>query len=196
MFTFFKSAPKPPPYRYLAYLSKVGKYKQMILEMSQSVNQPALFIYFFESTRDEVSLLCEALGQKVSEYRDKTNEDEIVLCSGFSLDKVHARGFKRISFIELHPLASISQKAAHHVASLDLKVVFNIGLDEPLMSLFGSERIQNMMRTLGTSEDEVIEHALICKSIENAQQKIEKDLPFPKDIRTSPEDWAKVNKID
>lgn len=196
MFSFFKPKPKSPSFRYLTYLSKVGKYKQMILEMSQQSNQPALLIYFFNSTRDEISKLCEALGQKASEYDDRTTKEGIVVCSGFTLDHVNAKDFKKIAFIELHPLASVSQKAANHMAAQDVNVVFNIGLDEPLMTMFGSERIQNMMRTMGTKEDEVIEHALINRSIENAQKKLEKELTTPKDNRSSPEEWAAANKVN
>jgi hypothetical protein len=195
MFSFFKSKPKPPSFRYLTYLSKVGKYKQVILEMSQAANQPALLIYFFDTTKVEVDQLCDALGQKAVDYENKTDGDKIILCSGFSLHKVKAQEFKKIAFIELHPLATVSQSAAQNLVLHDIEVVFNIGLDEPLMTLFGSERIPSLLRSMGTLEDEMIEHNMINKSIENAQKKVEKGLPFPKDIRTSPEEWAKANKV-
>ena len=49
---------------------------------------------------------------------------------------------------------------------------FYVGLDDELMRLFGSERIQNWMEKLGV-EDEVIDNPLITKGIENAQRKVE-----------------------
>ena len=42
-----------------------------------------------------------------------------------------------------------------------------------LMRLFGSERIQNMMETLGIPEDEPIDQKILSGAIENAQKKIE-----------------------
>ena len=50
---------------------------------------------------------------------------------------------------------------------------FYISLEDDLMRLFGSERIQNMMETLGIPEDEPIDQKILSGAIENAQKKIE-----------------------
>ena len=50
---------------------------------------------------------------------------------------------------------------------------FYISLEDDLMRLFGSERIQNMMDTLGIDEDEPINQKILSGAIENAQKKIE-----------------------
>ena len=50
---------------------------------------------------------------------------------------------------------------------------FYISLEDDLMRLFGSERIQNMMETLGIDEDEPIDQKILSGAIENAQKKIE-----------------------
>ena len=50
---------------------------------------------------------------------------------------------------------------------------FYISLEDDLMRLFGSERIQNMMETLGIAEDEPIDQKILSGAIENAQKKIE-----------------------
>ena len=50
---------------------------------------------------------------------------------------------------------------------------FYISLEDDLMRLFGGERIQNMMETLGVDEDTPIENKMLSNSIENAQKKIE-----------------------
>ena len=41
------------------------------------------------------------------------------------------------------------------------------------MRLFGSEKIQNMMDSLGIEEDEPIDQKILSGAIENAQKKIE-----------------------
>ena len=50
---------------------------------------------------------------------------------------------------------------------------FYIGLDDELMRLFGSERIQGVVEKIGLEDDMPIEHRMLTKSIENAQKKVE-----------------------
>ena len=50
---------------------------------------------------------------------------------------------------------------------------FSIGLDDELMRLFGSERIQGVVEKIGLEEDMPVEHRMLTKSIENAQKKVE-----------------------
>ena len=50
---------------------------------------------------------------------------------------------------------------------------FYISLEDDLMRLFGGDRIQGLMSTLGIEEDQPIENRMITKSIENAQEKVE-----------------------
>lgn len=50
---------------------------------------------------------------------------------------------------------------------------FFISLEDDLMRLFGGERIQSLMETLGIDENEPIENKWLTNSIENAQRKVE-----------------------
>jgi len=50
---------------------------------------------------------------------------------------------------------------------------FYLSLEDDLMRLFGSDNIASIMDKLGMEEDEPIEHALITRSIEQAQKKVE-----------------------
>ncbi|MGL5088200.1 MAG: preprotein translocase subunit SecA, partial [Cetobacterium sp.] len=50
---------------------------------------------------------------------------------------------------------------------------FYLCLEDDLMRLFGSERIQSVMEKLGLPEGESIQHRMINKAIENAQKKVE-----------------------
>ncbi len=50
---------------------------------------------------------------------------------------------------------------------------FYLSLEDDLMRLFGSDNIAGIMDKLGMEEDEPIEHALVTKSIESAQKKVE-----------------------
>ncbi|MDH5590347.1 MAG: preprotein translocase subunit SecA, partial [Gemmatimonadota bacterium] len=50
---------------------------------------------------------------------------------------------------------------------------FFLSLEDDLMRLFGSERIANVMDRMGAEEGEVITHALVTRSIERAQKRVE-----------------------
>ena len=50
---------------------------------------------------------------------------------------------------------------------------FYISLEDDLMRLFGSEKMIKVVDALGLEEDEVIEHNILSKAIENAQKKVE-----------------------
>ena len=50
---------------------------------------------------------------------------------------------------------------------------FYISLDDDLMRIFGSERIKGLMTRLGVPDNVPIENAMISKSIEQAQKKVE-----------------------
>ena len=50
---------------------------------------------------------------------------------------------------------------------------FFLSLEDDLMRLFGGERVQNLMDTLGLEEDMPIENKMISNTIESAQKKLE-----------------------
>ncbi len=50
---------------------------------------------------------------------------------------------------------------------------FFISLEDDLMRIFGSDRLDNMLRRLGVQEGEAISHSWISKALERAQQKVE-----------------------
>ncbi|MDE2038202.1 MAG: preprotein translocase subunit SecA [Patescibacteria group bacterium] len=50
---------------------------------------------------------------------------------------------------------------------------FFVSLEDPLMRVFASDMLKNMMGRLGMPEDEAIEHRMISRALESAQEKIE-----------------------
>jgi preprotein translocase subunit SecA len=50
---------------------------------------------------------------------------------------------------------------------------FYLSLEDDLLRLFGSDRIQGLMGKLGMEEGEAIEHPILSRSIESAQKKVE-----------------------
>ncbi len=52
---------------------------------------------------------------------------------------------------------------------------FFVSLEDPLMLLFASERISNLMVKMGVEDGEVMQHGMLTKSIERAQRKVEEN---------------------
>lgn len=50
---------------------------------------------------------------------------------------------------------------------------FYVSLEDDLMRIFGGERIAGLMETLGLDEDTPIENAIVSRSLESAQKKVE-----------------------
>ncbi|MBQ9427512.1 MAG: preprotein translocase subunit SecA [Paludibacteraceae bacterium] len=53
--------------------------------------------------------------------------------------------------------------------------VFFVSLEDPLMRMFGSDRIAAIMDRMGFQEGEMIEHSMISSNIEKAQKKVEEN---------------------
>ena len=50
---------------------------------------------------------------------------------------------------------------------------FYLSMEDNLMRIFASDRVRNMMKSLGMEKGEAIEHRIVNRSIENAQRKVE-----------------------
>jgi hypothetical protein len=93
-------------------------------------------------------------------------------------------------FVEHYPL---------HTKELDLiknweseKIIVYSAMDEPLFKYFGSEKLIPLMKMLGMKEDEVIEHAMVSKSIIKGQEKIAQQVILEQSA-ASQEEWMRKN---
>ena len=93
-------------------------------------------------------------------------------------------------FVEHYPL---------HTKELDLiknwntkNIVVYSALDEPLFRHFGSDKLIPLMKMLGMKEDEVIEHAMVTKSIIKGQEKIGQQVTLEQSA-ASQEEWMRKN---
>ena len=50
---------------------------------------------------------------------------------------------------------------------------FYVSLDDPIMKIFGGEKIKSIVGTLGLADDEAIQNKMISRQLENAQKKVE-----------------------
>lgn len=92
-----------------------------------------------------------------------------------------------VYFLEHHPQWSKEQALFESVSIRE--AVFLNALDDPLMQVFGGERIATMMERMGLQEGESITHKMITKSIANAQKKMDESGAIDKQSSTFRE-WA------
>ena len=95
-----------------------------------------------------------------------------------------------IIFAEHFPIAEKEQELFGRL-KLDRPEVWS-ALDEPLFLHFGGEKIAALMKQLGLSETQFVEHTMISKAIINAQEKIASKVKFEQ-YASSVEEWLKKN---
>jgi preprotein translocase subunit SecA len=75
---------------------------------------------------------------------------------------------------EHHPLYEFDEAVLSSMEKLPCRsrIRFHSALDEPLLKMFGAERVLDIVKKLGLDERKYISHPLISSAIEKAQKKI------------------------
>jgi hypothetical protein len=126
-----------------------------------------VIIYFFRETKQEFE-------------HEVTNANNVVWVNAHfpaSINTAAVGGVLNTNLIvaETYPDFNVEQDLLEKIQQAGFetdKVIFFNGLDDPIFIPFGAERIQKLMISMGMSEDEPIEHAMISKSMDRAQQKV------------------------
>jgi hypothetical protein len=183
--------------RHIAFESKIQKYKFLIKKFENSASTTSCWLYFFDSTRDEIQQLCLATDTLYHHLnQNELLKEGINLIDARELDLTKIHGFDDVLLIENHPLQSFNQQLIEGAKEIEMKeLIIYSSLDEPVMSIFGGDRIKNLLAQMGIRPDEPIEHTMISKSIEKAQERIEEKLAVHHDVRSSPEEWSASNPI-
>ncbi|MGO5094706.1 preprotein translocase subunit SecA [Agathobaculum sp. LCP25S3_E8] len=119
-----------------------------------------------ETDDPEVLAIREKFQELYQKYKKETDADA---------EKVRAAGGLYILGTERHESRRIDNQLRGRAGRQGDpgESSFYISLEDDLMRLFGSERIQNMMDSLGIDENEPIDQKILSGAIENAQKKIE-----------------------
>ncbi len=171
MFGFGKKD-KSVPVRDIIYIAKEAKYKAL-QDLLQN-DKTCKVLCWFEATRRELHA-----------YLPVDRKPEVLLASQY----FYSPGTNFV-FAEHYPLKQAEQEL-YKILAIEKAVVYS-ALQEPLFTSFGGEKIIQMMLQMGMKEDESIEHNMISKAIENAQEKIEKKV-LVEQRTTSPEEWLLMN---
>lgn len=112
------------------------------------------------SRRDESVILVEA-------SRAGSNESEWLL----RRSKISPLLF----FFQSHyPLPSVESELIDKLKAKlgSLSIVFCLSLEDPVMEVFGSDKIKPMMDALGMGDDDYVQHAMVGKAIQRAREKL------------------------
>ena len=199
MFGLFKKKAKQLKTNDKVWTSNDGRGKGFITDLKNALDsdKKVIVLYFFKDTGVQLESLLKAKAiatehpklhlfnakdadlsmSKSSKIADQMKENHELLC------------------YEHYPTKSkeiLVFEAIHNKALVHVTPCFYISLDDPIMKMFGSERIKVVMDRMGTGVDECIEHAMISKSIERAQKKLEESTLNAFD-KPSQEEWFKTN---
>ena len=147
-----------------------GNAETMALDELKKGDYPPELLYeangHAETDDPEVLAIREKFQELYQRYKKETDADA---------EKVRAVGGLYILGTERHESRRIDNQLRGRAGRQGDpgESSFYISLEDDLMRLFGSERIQNMMETLGIDENEPIDQKILSGAIENAQKKIE-----------------------
>jgi hypothetical protein len=93
-----------------------------------------------------------------------------------------------------HPLHAQDERIVEFIEKLALpvRIRFHASLDEPLMQRFAGDWVQNMLRSLGMTEDEALESRMVARRLEEAQRQVAA-AQFGDERADSAEEWFERN---
>lgn len=190
MFGLFKKKNQFPSLTHYVYLNQTSKYRMLVKEVDQALEagHHVMLVYHF----DETGNMLQKLISSTNLIREKLNiiksdKLEVVLNEKPIINLY-------VLVAELYPMAGKdhSLQSTIHRYHPGTKIIFFTSTDGPLMRAFGGEKIHNLMTTLGLNENERIEHAMVSRSIANAQEKIKNKVPLEKPA-SSKQEWMNIN---
>lgn len=154
MFGFFNKKPKGLVVRDRVWITEAAKFNAC-LELKRS-NPETVFVAWFEETRNNLETF----------FHQNGLEETVHLADRLSSNM----GGGDLIFVEHHPLRTEEESTADKLGKQEI-TVFS-ALSEPIFLSFGGGRIVDLMVKMGAREDEALEHSMISKSIQRAQEKI------------------------
>jgi hypothetical protein len=159
MFNFSKKKSETKA-RDLIWISSEAKWKG--LEELWKKDPATVFVFWFDETLDEAK-------SKI----DRLTIDKIEFTPAREVNH-HLVPAKPVIFAEHYPLQKNEQELFQQLQLKEVKVLS--ALDEPLFKKFGSDKIIQMLKTMGMKENDPLENQMISNAIKNAQQKLEKQV--------------------
>ena len=165
--------------------------------------QPIIMIFFEESQVQlaeflgKMSVPCHIVGDYgLSGIADVRNA--IVVVNAFSQtgsgNALRPDTKTSLFFLGHYPRVATETSLVEKFMSLfhASQAVFCQSLEDPVFEVFGNDRLRPMMKTLGMTEDECIEHAMVTRALRRALEKINQSIET--EVKSSSEkEWFARN---
>ncbi|HBS85717.1 MAG TPA: hypothetical protein DEA97_04130 [Bacteroidales bacterium] len=199
----FSKKPKKPDYSDVIWMKREIKIKKMFeFIKNESEKRKVFVVSSFGDTLDivEQAMKISGISYKRLNYLSDYSGDLRVCVMHSNLLAENTSGNLReavspaVVFTEHFPLPERDVAIMQNLVGLmnEPSLLYYLSLEDPIMQLFGSERIIGLMHTLGMGEDESIEHSFVSKALSNAQEKVAKKVAS--EIKSeSEETWYRMN---
>lgn len=194
MFSFFSKKPKFKRLDDKVYVERSAADRAVIADAlrSRSEMKEVFILYYFNSTLDRLQAIEGVSGSNLVKAEKLLNDIA-------TRNPLRTKNSPVFLFAEHFPdwkhEHSIMLEIEQLCEGKGPSIGFYAGLDEPMMRLFGAERIISLVKRMGLKEDEAISHGMVTQSIERAQKKISEKVPSPVSAH-SQEEWVKINLPD
>ena len=176
MFKLFRSGESKAKITDRVFMHQHGKWNYCLKILAEEPK--TIFIGWFDATIAELE---NAIA--------RNNSSPAVILNAKTIHRSQVEG-SSIIFIEHHPMKSKEELVFDQLGLKEATILS--ALDEPLLTLFGGEKLIDIMQKLGMKGDEIIEHKMVSQSIANAQKKIEEKLVVEQSVRSQAE-WIEIN---
>lgn len=202
MASFFKSlfgaSKKEPDYGHWVWTTGTEKLKGMMerLQKHTGEGRSILLLAWFPKSLQELEYLLTNLNVPYNSGINNhgTAKVTIDLADNYLKRITGPYAVDAVWLVEHFPIhepeVALFERLAHEVPSV--KPIVLTSLDEKLFTLFGSDRIKEVMKSLGYSAGDVLEHSMIRKSVVRAQEKVAESA-IGNSKATSDEEWFSLN---
>lgn len=170
---------------------------EALVQSAEASNLPVIVTSFFPASLSRIELALNEAGigatylgaGDMARYGELDDTPRLLktdlVTAGLGFDDWLLRSEREFLFlfVEHYPLIDVENAALEVLEKIAestmQRVIFFCGLDEPLMRMFGADRLAALMKSLGMDETEKISHPMVDKSLLNARKKIEKKIPCP-----------------
>lgn len=207
MFSFFKKKPKMPEVSDKVWMSDKAKSMGFANDLKGFVaqQQKVCIFYYFEDTLKQLTSNLRHYNIELINLERSQSSSSVIAVPALefefsmrlqnNLKSFIETGHTVLVFAEHYPLLSKEKAVLEKLATLSdatLKTCFYVSLEEPLIKVFGSDNIIELMKKMGMKEDEALEHNMISSALNNAQKKM--DTKVQNDSKAdSAVEWFKRN---
>jgi len=202
MFGLFKKKAKQTKVQDKIWTSNTGRDTGFVADIKSALdqNKKVIVLFFFKDTGVTLEKLLTNNGIDLEHSKlhifNAKDADNSMSASSKIADQMNENHL--VLAYEHHPHKSkeaLVFEAIYNKALVHETPCFYLSLDDPIMQVFGSERMKKMMTQMGTGVNECIEHSMITSSVERAQRKLEEKTLNAFD-KNSQEEWFKTNVED